>query len=73
MSGIVNDTIVQVFRYGNTEVLKQCDITTRIRDLLECERPLILLVHDEGSVRTLLGNLGIDTADFSSGIKSLLQ
>lgn len=73
MSGITNDTNVQVFRYGNTEVLKQCVLSTRIRDLLRCERPLIVLVHDEGSVRTLLGNLGIDTADFSSGIKSLLM
>jgi len=54
-------------------VLKQCDISTRIQDLLRPEWPLIVLVHDEDSVRTLLGNLGIDTADFSSGIKSLLQ
>jgi hypothetical protein len=70
--GIANKTLVQAFRYGRTEVLKQCDISTRIRDLFRCERPLILLVHDEGSVRTLLGDLGIDTADFSSGLKNLL-
>jgi hypothetical protein len=62
-----------VFQYGQTEVLKQCNISTRIRDLLNCERPLVLLVHDEGSVRTLLGDLGIDTAELSSGLKSLLQ
>lgn len=73
MLWIANDALVQVFRYGHTEVLKQSDISTRIRDLLRCERPLILLVHDESSVRTLLGNLGIDTAEFSSGIKTLLQ
>jgi hypothetical protein len=71
--GIASDTLVQVFRYGDTEVLKQCNISTRIRDLFRCERPLILLVHDEGAVRTLLGNLGIDTADFMSELKSLLQ
>lgn len=70
---IANDTLVQVFQYGQTEVLKQCDIPTRIRDLLNCEQPLVLLVHDEGSVRTLLGNLDIDTAEFASGLKSLLQ
>jgi predicted metal-binding protein len=58
---IANDTLVQVFQHGQTEVLKQC------------ERPLVLLVHDEGSVRTLLGDLGINTAEFSSGLKSLLQ
>lgn len=73
MSRIANNTNVQVFRYGNTEVLKQCDISTRIRDLLRPEWPLIILVHDEDSIRTLLGNLGIDTDGFSSGIKSLLQ
>jgi hypothetical protein len=73
VSRIANNTNVQVFRYGNTEVLKQCDISTRIRDLLRPEWPLIILVHDEDSIRTLLGNLGIDTDGFSSGIKSLLQ
>jgi hypothetical protein len=70
---IANDTLVQVFRYGQTEVLKQSNIPTRIRDLFNCERPLVLLVHDEGSVRTLLGDLGIDTTEFSSGLKCLLQ
>jgi hypothetical protein len=70
---IANDTLAQVFQHGQTEVLKQCNISTRVRDLLNCERPLVLLVHDEDSVRTLLGDLGIDTAEFSSGLKSLLQ
>ena len=73
MSRIANDTLVQVFKYGQTEVLKQRNISTRIRDLLNCDQPLVLLVHDEGSVRSLLSDFGIDTAEFSSGLKSLLQ
>jgi len=61
------------FRHGETEVLKQDDIPTRIRDLLGCERPLILLVHDEDAVRAFFKNLNIDTVDFSSGLEGLLQ
>jgi hypothetical protein len=54
-------------------MLKMGDVPTRIRDLLICERPLILLVHDEDAVRALLKDLNIDTGDFTSGLKSLLQ
>jgi hypothetical protein len=54
-------------------VLKQDDMPKRIRDLLECERPLILLVHDEDAVRAFFKNLDIDTVDFSSGLKGFLQ
>lgn len=69
---IVN-TFVQPFQYGQTEVLKTNDIPKRIRDLLICERPMILLVHDEDAVRSLLKDLNIDTGDFVSGLKTLLQ
>ncbi|KAI0006174.1 hypothetical protein BJV74DRAFT_802632 [Russula compacta] len=62
-----------VFRYGQTEMLKMSNIPTRIRDLFKCEQPLILLVHDEGAARTIFGDLGIDSGDFFSGLKSLLQ
>ncbi|KAI0256849.1 hypothetical protein BJV78DRAFT_1167398 [Lactifluus subvellereus] len=58
------------FRYGETEVLKQSSVSTRVRDLLRCERPLILLVHDEGAVRTLFRGLGIDTDSMASGLKT---
>jgi hypothetical protein len=67
------NTFVQPFQYGQTEVLKTDDIPKRIRDLFTCERPLILLVHDEDAVRSLLKDLNIDTSNFVSGLKSLLQ
>jgi hypothetical protein len=67
------DAFVQGFRYGQTEVLKQSQIATKVRDLLRCESPLILLVHDEGVVRALLGDLGIKVSGLCSGLKSLLQ
>ena len=54
-------------------MVKQDDIPTRIRDLLGCEQPLILLVHDEDAVRAFFKNLNIDTVDFSSGLKGFLQ
>lgn len=69
----MNNTLAQVFQHGQTEVLKQCNVSKRIRDLLNCERPLVLLVHDEGTFRTLLGDLGIDTTEFSSGLESLFR
>lgn len=68
-----NDAFVQGFRYGETKVLKQSSVSTRVRDLLQCERPLILLVHDEGAVRALLRGLGINTDGMASGVKSLFQ
>jgi len=34
---------------------------------------MILLVHDEDAVRSLLKDLNIDTGDFVSGLKTLLQ
>jgi hypothetical protein len=49
------------------------DVPTRIRDLLIRERPLILLVHDEDAVRALLKELNIDTGNFASGLKDMLQ
>ncbi|KAH9966817.1 hypothetical protein BC827DRAFT_1178574 [Russula dissimulans] len=61
------------FQHGQTEVLKLNSVETRIRDLFRCEQPLVLLVHDAGAVRTLLGGLDIDTSDFSSGLSSLLE
>jgi hypothetical protein len=54
-------------------VLKQDDMPKRIRDLLEREQPLILLVHDEDAGRAFFKNLDIDTVDFSSGLKGFLQ
>ena len=54
-------------------MLKQDDIPKRIRDLVGCEWPLIVLVHDEDAVRTFFKNLDIDTVDFSSGLKGFLQ
>lgn len=66
-------TFVQAFRHGETEVLKQDDIPTRIRDLLGCGRPLILLVQDEDAIRSFFKDLNIDTDNFSSGLKGLLQ
>ena len=67
------DAFVQDFRYGETEVLKQSSVSTRVRDLLRCERPLVLLVHDEGAVRALLRGLGISTDGMASGLKSFFQ
>jgi len=61
------------FQYGETEVLKQSSVSTRVRDLLRCERPLVLLVHDEGAVRALLRGLGISTDGMASGLKSFFQ
>ena len=54
-------------------MLKTNDIPKKIRDSLICEQPLILLVHDEDVVRSLLKDLNIDTGDFVSELKSLLQ
>jgi len=64
---------LQAFQHGQTEVLKLSDVATRIRDLLRCEQPLVLLAHDAGTIRTLLEDLGIDTSDFSSGLSSLFK
>jgi len=70
---MANVTFVQAFQHGQTEVLKLNNVETRIRDLFRCEQPLVLLVHDAGAVRTLLGGLDIDTSDFSSELSSLLE
>ncbi|KAF8274876.1 hypothetical protein EI94DRAFT_1711916 [Lactarius quietus] len=61
------------FRYGQSEVLKQTSIPARVRDLLRCEQPLVLLTYNEGAIRTLVGDLGIDTGHWTSGLESLLQ
>jgi len=60
------------FRFGQSEILKQASVPARIRDLLRCEQPLVLLAYNEGAVRALLGNLGIHTGDWVSGLENLL-
>ncbi|KAH9005310.1 hypothetical protein EDB86DRAFT_2882847 [Lactarius hatsudake] len=61
------------FRFGQSEVLKETGVPARIRDLLRCEQPLVLLTYNEGAARTLLGNLGIHTGDWASGLAELLR
>lgn len=51
----------------------QTSVPARIRDLLKCEEPLVLLTYNEAAVRALLEDLGIDTGDWASGLESLLQ
>ncbi|KAI9507364.1 hypothetical protein F5148DRAFT_120411 [Russula earlei] len=70
---LANLDFAQAFKHGQTEVLKLSNVAARVQDLLRCDRPLILLVHDESNVRTVLGDLGVDTSDFSSGLESLLR
>jgi hypothetical protein len=70
---MANVTCVQAFQHGQTEVLKLRNVETRIRDLLRCEQPLVLLVHDAGTFRTLLKDLGIDMSNFSFELLSLLK
>jgi hypothetical protein len=64
---------IQEFRHGQSEVLKQTNIPARVQDLLRCKQPLVLLTYNEAAVRTLLGDLGIHTGDWTSGLESLLQ
>lgn len=61
------------FRHGQSEVLKQTSVPVRVQDLLRCKQPLVLLTYNEAAVRTLLGDLGIHTGDWTSGLESLLQ
>ncbi|KAI9437821.1 hypothetical protein BJY52DRAFT_1325281 [Lactarius psammicola] len=61
------------FRFGQSEVLKQTSVPARVQDLLRRKQPLVLLTYDEGTVRTLLGDLGIHTDDWTSGLEDLLR